>query len=128
MMRARVAGLRPSIGAGADGGVGESQNLIKKEVRKMVTIGMNYRVLPGKGEIFENACNGVIKAMEGIEGHSKSFLYRDVNDAQSYLIASEWSSEDAFNAFISSDKFKQVTSWGKESILAGRPSHTVYRQ
>ena len=51
-----------------------------------------------------------------------------INDGQSYLIASEWGSENAFNDFCQSDKFKQVTNWGKESILAGRPSHTVYKQ
>ena len=94
----------------------------------MVTIGMNYKVLAGKEETFEKACSGVIEAMSGIEGHKESFLYKDVNDGQSYLIASEWSSEDAFNAFCQTDKFKQVTSWGKESILAGRPSHKVYKQ
>ena len=94
----------------------------------MVTIGMNYKVLVGKEETFEKACTGVIKAMNGIDGHKESFLYRDVNDGQSYLIASEWNSEDAFNAFCQSDKFKQVTNWGKESILAGRPSHKVYQQ
>ncbi|KMP12559.1 antibiotic biosynthesis monooxygenase [Candidatus Nitromaritima sp. SCGC AAA799-C22] len=94
----------------------------------MVTIGMNYKVLPGKEETFEKTCTGVIEAMAGIEGHSESFLYKDVNNGQSYLIASEWNSEDAFNEFIQSDKFKQVTNWGKESILAGRPSHKVYKQ
>ena len=25
------------------------------------------------------------------------------------------------------DKFKNVVNWGKENILAGRPSHTVYK-
>ena len=94
----------------------------------MVTIGMNYKVLAGKEETFEKACTGVIEAMNGIDGHKESFLYRDVNDGQSYLIASEWNSEDAFNTFCQSDKFKQVTNWGKESILAARPSHKVYQQ
>ncbi|MEE9259387.1 MAG: antibiotic biosynthesis monooxygenase [Nitrospinaceae bacterium] len=94
----------------------------------MVTIGMNYKVLPGKESTFEDVCNGVLKAMEGIDGHSKSFLFKDVNDVQSYLIVSDWGSEDAFNAFIGSDKFKQVTNWGKEGILAGRPSHKIYKQ
>jgi len=37
-------------------------------------------------------------------------LYKDVNDGQSYLIASEWSSEDAFNTFCQSDNFKKVTN------------------
>ena len=39
----------------------------------MVTIGMNYKVLPGKEETFERACNGVIEAMAGIDGHQESF-------------------------------------------------------
>lgn len=94
----------------------------------MVTIGMNYKVLPGKEEVFEKAFNSVLNVMREIEGHSKSFLFRDVNDAQSYLIVSDWSSEDAFNGFIQSDKFKNVANWGKENILAGRPAHTVYKQ
>ena len=94
----------------------------------MVTIGMNYKVIAGKEETFEKACSGVIDAMDGMAGHKESFLYKDVNDGQSYLIASEWNSEVAFNTFCQSDKFKQVTNWGKESILAGRPSHKIYKQ
>jgi heme-degrading monooxygenase HmoA len=85
-------------------------------------------VIPGKGEVFENAFRNVLKVMAEIEGHSKSFLYKDVDDPNSYLIVSEWNSEDAFNGFIRSDKFRNVANWGKENILAGRPTHTVYKQ
>jgi sulfofructose kinase len=38
---------------------------------------------------------------------------------------SRWQSEDAFNAFVASDAFKKVTSWGKQNILAGPPRHTT---
>lgn len=93
----------------------------------MVTIGMNYKVLPGKGETFEKMFNKVLTVMNDMAGHSKSFLYKDVNDGQSYLIASEWSSEDDFNKFMGSEQFKQVVVWGKESILAGRPEHKIYK-
>lgn len=93
----------------------------------MVTIGMNYKMIPGKEKFFEDAFKNVLEVMEQMEGHTKSFLYRDVNDPQSYLIVSDWSSEEAFNEFIQSDKFRGVTNWGKESILAGRPTHTVYK-
>ena len=93
----------------------------------MVTVGMNYNVLPGKEETFEKAFASVIGVMEAGEGHEKSALYKDVNNAQSYLIVSEWSSEEAYQTFISSDKFAGVVNWGKENILAGRPSHTVYK-
>jgi len=93
----------------------------------MITIGMNYKVIPGKGESFEKMFNKVLVVMNDMDGHSKSFLYKDVNDGQSYLIASEWSSKDAFDAFMSSEEFRKVADWGKESILAGRPEHKVYQ-
>ena len=92
----------------------------------MVTIGMNYKMIPGKEEVFEKAFNSVLAVMNEMEGHSASHLYKDVNDPQSYLIVSDWSSEEAFNGFIQSKKFRDVANWGKENILAGRPRHTTY--
>src|SRR5262245_19575876 len=94
---------------------------------RMITIGMNYKVLPGKEDNFERMFNNVLHSLETVTGHSKSALYKDVNDLQSYLIVSEWASEDAFAAFVRSEKFKSVVAWGQENILADRPVHTVYR-
>ena len=96
----------------------------------MVTIGMNYHVLPGKEEVFEAACAKVIETMGGANGHTESHLYRRLGDDEGshYLIVSRWHDEDAFNGFIASDTFKKVTNWGRENILAGRPSHTTYRE
>ena len=93
----------------------------------MITVGMNYHVIEGKGQEFEDKFNGVMGALEGAEGHTTSALYKDTNDALSYLIVSEWSSEDAFTGFIRSDEFRAVTDWGKEQILSGRPQHKVYK-
>ena len=70
----------------------------------MVTIGMNYQMIPGKEKVFEDAFTAVLKVMEEMEGHSKSFLYKDVSNAQSYLIVSEWSDEKAFDTFMASEK------------------------
>jgi heme-degrading monooxygenase HmoA len=92
----------------------------------MITIGMNYQILPGKNEAFEKACNGVINAMADMDGHTKSFLFKDVNNPQSYLIMSDWSDRAAFDAFIASEQFRNVANWGKEQILAGRPSHNYF--
>lgn len=94
----------------------------------MVTIGMNYKIIPGKEEIFESAFKNVMKVMDEMDGHTRSNLYKDVNDVHSYLIVSDWNSEEAYKAFIDSDKFASVVDWGKENILAGRPSHTMYRK
>ena len=93
----------------------------------MITVGMNYRVLPGKEHDFETKFAGVVDALNAAPGHSSSTLWKDVDDGASYLITSEWSDEDAFKAFIQSQAFRDVTNWGKEQILAGRPQHKIYK-
>lgn len=93
----------------------------------MVTVGMNYVVLPGKQTEFEEKFAGVIGALEAADGHTSSTLWKDTANDASYLITSEWNDEQAFRDFITSDAFRSVTSWGKAEILAGRPSHKVYK-
>ena len=93
----------------------------------MITVGMNYKVIEGKQQSFEDKFAAVIEALNAAEGHTNSTLWKDVADGTSYLITSEWSDEEAFTAFIRSDAFRNVTNWGKEEILAGRPQHKVYR-
>jgi heme-degrading monooxygenase HmoA len=94
----------------------------------VVTIGMNYFVIPGKEQVFEAACKKVVETMEGIEGHEASSLYREIGDGDpNYLIVSRWTNEKAFQDFVASDAFKKVTNWGAENILRGRPQHTTYQ-
>ena len=92
----------------------------------MVTVGMNYTVLPGKEATFEEKFAAVLTAMGGVDGHVETHLYRDVALGQSYLVVSEWASRQQFGAFIASDAFRKVTDWGKSEVLAGRPVHKVY--
>ncbi len=93
----------------------------------MITVGMNYHVIEGKQQDFEEKFAAVIGALKAAEGHSSSTLWKDVADGASYLITSEWSEEEAFTSFIRSDAFRSVTDWGKEQILSGRPQHKVYK-
>ena len=93
----------------------------------MITVGMNYHVLAGKQDDFEEKFATVIGALEAAPGHTHSTLWRDVSDDASYLITSEWSEESAFTEFIQSQAFRDVTNWGKEQILSGRPQHKIYR-
>ena len=37
----------------------------------MVTIGMNYQVLEGKQEVFEDACRKVLDVMREADGHDR---------------------------------------------------------
>ena len=92
----------------------------------MVTVGMNYQILSGKEQQFESVFAKVLEVMRGMDGHVKTHLYRDVADASSYVIFSEWSSKPAFEAFTNSAQFKNVTNWGKEQILAAQPKHRIY--
>ncbi len=93
----------------------------------MITVGMNYQVVEGKQQDFEDKFAAVLGALRAAEGHTTSTLWKDVANGASYLITSEWSDEDAFTSFIRSDAFREVTDWGKEQILAGRPQHKVYK-
>jgi heme-degrading monooxygenase HmoA len=45
-----------------------------------------------------------------------------------YLIVSDWADRGAFDAFIGSEAFRSVANWGKEQILAGRPTHEIYER
>ena len=92
----------------------------------MVTVGMNYLVREGKGPVFEQKFAAVLEAMSSVDGHVESHLYRDTANANSYLIVSEWAGKPEFAAFIRSDAFLKVTDWGREEILAARPSHSLY--
>lgn len=93
----------------------------------MITVGMNYHVLPGKQSDFEQKFSAVLAALRSAAGHTNSTLWKDVSDDASYLITSEWSDEQAFMTFIQSAAFKEVTTWGKEQILSGRPQHKIYK-
>lgn len=93
----------------------------------MITVGMNYHVIEGKQADFEEKFAGVIGALNAAEGHTNSTLWKDVDDQASYLITSEWSDEQAFQNFIQSQAFRDVTNWGKEQILSGRPQHKIYK-
>lgn len=92
----------------------------------MITVGMNYKVIDGKGPEFEKVFNKVLGIMQAMAGHSESHLYKDTAESSSYLIVSEWSDQAAFEAFTESESFKGVVDWGKEKILSARPKHEIY--
>ena len=92
----------------------------------MTTIGMHYDVIAGTEEEFENGFLGVLERLKAVDGHIESHLYEDVAVVGSYVILSEWSSKESFEAFIHSPTFAKVVAWGKAEILRSRPRHKVY--
>ena len=92
----------------------------------LTTVGMHYDVVPGKEVEFETSFLKVIEYLKGIAGHMESRMYEDVASVGSYVILSQWETKQAFEDFIHSPQFKEVTAWGKAEILRGRPRHKVY--
>jgi len=92
----------------------------------MVTVGMYYVVIPGKEGEFEERFGEVLDALERQPGHVRTALYHQVKRHNIYAILSEWDSREEFTTFLKSDLFREVTDWGKASILAGRPRHEIY--
>ena len=92
----------------------------------MVTVGMYYDVVPGQGANFEARFVEVVNALKQAPGHVSSYLYKRVDDLDSYAILSEWNDADAFQAFIRSDAFHEVTAWGRSVALRNRPRHKIY--
>ena len=92
----------------------------------MVTVGMDYHITQGKEAEFEAVFGKVLQVMQGTAGHTVTRLFRDVSAPGSYLIVSEWNSREAFERFISSDQFRNVTNWGKSGILSAQPRHRVF--
>ena len=92
----------------------------------MVTVGLYYDVLPEKAAVFEEKFTQVLAVLKQMKGHRQSFLYRRVDDPHSYAIISEWDGEADFKAFIQSEAFRNVTTWGREEVLRGMPRHKIY--
>lgn len=90
------------------------------------TVGLYYDVIPEKAELFEQKFQEVLSLLGELPGHQSSYLYQRVGEPSSYAILSEWSDPKAFFEFIRSETFRQVTSWGKEEVLRGRPKHKIY--
>jgi len=88
---------------------------------------MYYDVLPGMAETFASKFREVIDLMDrSIPGHKATYLYRRVDDPDSFAILSEWDDQDSFMAFIRSDTFRQVTAWGMGGVLRNPPRHKIY--
>src|SRR5262249_47303301 len=95
---------------------------------RMTTVGMNYRVRPGKEAVFEAAFARIAGALAATPGHTESRLFRDVAQPDCYLILSDWSDRPAFDAFLRPHAVARAAGWGGEQVLAERPRHTVYER
>lgn len=92
----------------------------------MITVGMYYDVIPEKSGMFTAKFQEVIELLATIPGHKVTYLYKRVDDPDSFAILSEWTEREAFMKFIGSETFRSVTSWGRETVLRNAPRHKIY--
>lgn len=91
----------------------------------MLTFGLNYDVKQEFVEKFLQVGNDVVEAMQNLKGHVHTVLYSNVNKPNSFLIYSEWETNEDFRNFVQSEAFKNVQNMGIE-MLETRPKHKVY--
>ena len=91
----------------------------------MITFGLNYDVKPDYVTQFLETSRKVLAAMDSFSGHIKTSLYADVDQPTSFLIYSEWETDQDFRDFIKSEAFKQVQAMTRDMLLR-RPQHKIY--
>ncbi|MBC7475907.1 MAG: antibiotic biosynthesis monooxygenase [Candidatus Sericytochromatia bacterium] len=91
----------------------------------MLTFGLNYDVKPEHVEEFLKITRQVLNAMPSFEGHVHTVMYSDIDKPNSFMIYSEWESNEVFKGFIGSKAFKDVQNMSSD-MLENRPRHKVY--
>ena len=91
----------------------------------MITFGLNYDVKTECVAEFVEIANKTLSVMDGFDGHVKTVLYSNVQKPNSFMIYSEWQSDEQFRSFVRSDAFKQVQTMSVHT-LENRPKHSLY--
>ncbi len=91
----------------------------------MLTYGFHYDVKAEHREEFLKISNAALALMNTLSGHIETKLMEDVNKPNSFMIYSEWETNEAFKAFMNSQEFKDVQT-ASADMLKGRPKHQIY--
>ncbi|MFN8674691.1 MAG: antibiotic biosynthesis monooxygenase [Candidatus Sericytochromatia bacterium] len=91
----------------------------------MITFGLNYDVKQEFVEKFLKVSYEAIELMGTLKGHQDTKLYSDVKKPNSFLIYSEWETQEDLKNFMRSEAFKTVQTMGIE-MLEARPKHKMY--
>ena len=91
----------------------------------MLTYGFHYDVKPEHRQEFLKISNAALTLMKTLPGHIETKLLEDVNVPHSFMIYSEWESNEHFKAFMNSQEFKDVQT-ATVDMLTSRPKHHIY--
>lgn len=77
----------------------------------MTVRGMVFaKIKPGEESAFEAAFTEVSNKVKGTPGHIRDELLRDIAEPGSYILLSEWESEEAFLAWEDAPIHRQTTT------------------
>lgn len=91
----------------------------------MITFGLNYDVKEEFVDEFLKISHETLGMMDSLDGHVNTVLYSNVDKPRSFLIYSEWETDEQFRGFVKSEAFKSVQSMSKD-MLEARPKHQIY--
>lgn len=91
----------------------------------MITFGLNYDVKADFVEAFLKVSHQTLAAMDSFDGHVETILYSNVDKPRSFLIYSEWETDEQFRDFMKSEAFKSVQNMSRD-MLEERPRHKIY--
>ncbi|MEZ0375274.1 MAG: antibiotic biosynthesis monooxygenase [Candidatus Sericytochromatia bacterium] len=91
----------------------------------MITFGLNYDVKPEFVSQFLDVSRKTLAMLKTLEGHVKTVLYSDVDQPDSFMIYSEWETDEHFKEFMKSEAFKGVQNMTRD-MLVNRPRHKIY--
>ena len=91
----------------------------------MLTYGFHYDVKPQFRQEFLKISNAALTLMKTLPGHIMTKLMEDVNAPNSFMIYSEWESNEHFKAFMNSKEFKDDQT-ATVDMLTSKPKHQIY--
>jgi chlorite dismutase len=124
--RAAVVSLwaTPSAAETAAGFLSELPGVTERvdETEGWGTMGMFYQIKSEHREEFVERFGDVAELLEEMDGHRRTDLLANREDANDTFIASEWRSQEDAMKFFRSDDFRETVQWGRD-VLDGRPRH-----
>jgi heme-degrading monooxygenase HmoA len=76
----------------------------------MVRASLYMKVKSGRGEDFEQAWRQIAEGVKKAPGNLRQALTRDLEDADSFVVTSDWESREAFREFETSPEQDELTA------------------
>jgi heme-degrading monooxygenase HmoA len=76
----------------------------------MVRTSLYMKVKAGRGEDFEQAWRKIAEEVKHVPGNVRQALTRDPEDADSFVVTSDWESREAFSKFETSPEQDDLTA------------------